>query len=173
MRTPKRYSPQSLSQSSPWHTLGFLSSCLISGLRHLCLVSQALAKPVILLVLYISNFHKGPQPLVAESRSLGLWWVSGGTCYLQSSAHIAPGRQHPRQHSFAVVLFSFSTRAWQSLCSWMILTAESILLCLLEKQRGKREGERTLRAGEGQKASNSPRSGTKAVHKTQPMSLWC
>lgn len=171
MRTPKRYS-QSLSQSSPWHTLGFLSSCLISRLRHLRLVSQALAKPVILLVLYISNF-KGPQPLVAESHSLGLWWVSGGTCYLQSSAHIAPGQQHPRQHSFAVLLFSFSTRAWQSLCSWMTLTAESILSCLLGKQRGKREGERTLKAGEGQKASNSPRSGTKAMHKTQPMCLWC
>ena len=172
MRTPKRYSPQSLSQSSPWHTLGFLSSCLISRLRHLHLMSQALAKPVILLVLYISNFHKGPQPLVAESHSLGLWWVSEGALSTKQCTH-STWSTASQAHSFAVVLFSFSTRAWQSLCSWMILTAESILLCLLGKQRCKREGERTLRAGEGRKTSNSPHSGTKAVNKTQPMSLWC
>ena len=108
MRIPQSYSPQNLSQSSPWHILSFSSSCLISRLRHVCLISQALAQPVILLVQHISNFPKGPQHLVTKSLSPGLWWLSGRTRHLQSTAYIAPSWQDPWHTALQLCYSHFS-----------------------------------------------------------------
>ena len=74
----------------------------MARLGHVCAMSQALAKPVTLLVLGISGFPTGPQLLAAKSHS------QGGMCHPQSTTHTAPGPQLPRlPPCFAMMLRVF------------------------------------------------------------------